>query len=105
AHVALVRCDEDAALRIDDWFARENDPPGVRSLEAGDHPQTGGLATPRGTEERKDVPALHLQRNAVHRAQRAKKLGHSFEVEDYVSHRIVRCGATTPSPRAGRRLG
>src|SRR4029077_15894214 len=40
---------------------RELDPAGVGFLEAGDHPQSGGLARAGGTEQREELPPLHLE--------------------------------------------
>jgi hypothetical protein len=72
-------------LHPDAWpgddTAAHGDRPGVRVLEARDHPQQRGLARPARPEQRDDLPALHAQARAVDRRQLAERAGQPLRLD------------------------
>ena len=54
--------------------AAQQDPATARDLEATDHPQRGGLAAARRAEEREELAAADLERDAVDRPDLAESL-------------------------------
>src|ERR1700742_855166 len=44
----------------------DDDGAAVGRLEGGNHPQQGGLAATRGTEQREEFAALHIQADVIH---------------------------------------
>jgi hypothetical protein len=48
----------------------------VRLFEAGDQPEGGGLAAPRGTEQREELTPPDFEVDGVHGRQRAEPFGH-----------------------------
>ena len=57
------------------------DAAGGDALQPRDHPQHGGLAAPRGTDEDHELPVRNLQVDAVDRHHRAEVLGDTFQRE------------------------
>src|ERR1700693_5921254 len=57
----------------------EQDPARRRLLETGDHAQAGGLATPRGPEEREELSLTDLEIDAGHGDDVAEGLAQPFE--------------------------
>jgi hypothetical protein len=59
--------------------AVEQDAPGARVLEAGDHAQRRRLAATGWAEQREELAALDVQREALHRDDLAEALCHLLE--------------------------
>jgi len=79
-HVALVRRGVGDIGPVQDDLARG------RLLEAGDHPQSRGLAAPRGTEQGEELPAGHLEVDPVHGGQVAEVLSQLAELDLAAGH-------------------
>ena len=57
------------------------DAPGVLLLEPGDHPQQGGLAASRWTEEADKLALADVEIDAVQGGEAAEALHHPFDAD------------------------
>ena len=74
-------------------LAIDDDGAAVRRLEAGDHPQQGGLAAAGWAEQREEFAARHLQADVIHHRRAAEAFAHGANAtESSCTHRRF-CGA------------
>ncbi len=74
--------------------------PGVCGLQPGDHPQHGALPTPRGPEQRDQLPGLHLEADVVHYLGCTEALDEVLDANahDYSRSRWRRSRSATAAP-------
>ena len=96
---ALVR------QHLRDIGAVQQDAAFVRRLEAGQHPQQRGLAAAARTEQREKFAAPDIERQAVHRPQRAELLHHRIDAQQRHVGRDRRRLGLWPDTSIGRRFG
>ena len=77
------------ALKIRNIAAVEPDPAFIRVLEAGEHPQQGGLAASGGPEQGEELAFKKRERDGIDRRYLAEPLGDPVELYD-------RCRAHSP---------
>src|SRR6185503_15523894 len=65
--------------------AVDRDPPFGRLLEAGHHPQRGGLAAPARPQQREELAMLHAQRKLPDRGEVAEALGYAVKLDACLS--------------------
>jgi hypothetical protein len=63
--------------------AVEHDAAGVRSLEAGDQPQQGGLAAARRAEQREELAVMNVEGKPVDRCRVAEALGEALNAQQH----------------------
>src|SRR4030066_75874 len=68
----------------------------VGLAEAGDHPQTGGLARPRGTQEGEELTIQDVQADLVHRPQFSKMAGDLIQPDGGDCAIVYEARLTTP---------
>ena len=59
----------------------EPNPPGIRPLEAGNHPQQGGLAASGRTEDGSERPVGHRDVDVIESGDRTEALGHPTQYD------------------------
>ena len=88
-----------------DVLAVEQDAALVRRLEAGEHPQQRGLAATAGTEQREKLPGPDVERQPIHRPDRAELLHHRVDAQQR-NVGIAACGSgrdnTASAPVSGK---
>src|SRR5205807_1356707 len=82
-------------LDVIDHLVTDGDRAAARFVEPGDHPQGGGLATARRTEEHEELAIRDLQREVAHRDDVAEALRHV--IERHTSH----CRPVSAAPGSG----
>src|SRR5262245_35148303 len=65
--------------RPGDLALADDDPAGVRSLEARDHPESRRLSAAGRAEQREELAAPDLERDIVHRGHVVEGLAHALE--------------------------
>jgi hypothetical protein len=82
----------------------DQDPARGRLLEAGDHPERGGLSAAAGAEQREELPSPDRERQLPHGSEVTEALGHALEVNarPLCAVLLVHLGEENLQPLPGR---